>query len=488
MADYKSQLMNLPDAQLDSLASSGYIPPGTVAEIKAMRGATNFQDVSIAPEPMAPAPVAPTGSYSQDQIGQQMAAANAPNLRSTRDTNLAMAQNSPEAFNAMQATLSGIGAQPAEMPAPLAPGMAAQSPQELDAEVQALAQTEATVQNAQAKAQREVANQQAVEAQKSAELEAKRDAATEAKVSKDMESSGMGSQIAQAIAIMMGAYSQGLTGAKENPAVQAIEKELDRQAEKRKWNAEQQAKATELALKMFNAQLDAKKANEESAFKKTQMEKMGLEGAKLLNEIQVAQGSRKLQSQQFFSKADQKSLVGEDGDKIRQRLVSLPYSKSGLALAAPSAEAAGKIREFMSQTGGALANIDDVMRIAQSSDFNKLNPWQRAELNTKIAMLAGALRLPITGPGPMTDDERKFLLNTIGNPNKIFSLKSIELENLSATANTIKSRVKEHYKHYGLTELPESENEIINRDLEARGYDPARIERARQNAKKLQGR
>lgn len=96
-----------------------------------------------------------------------------------------------------------------------------------------------------------------------------------------------------------------------------------------------------------------------------------------------------------------------------------------------------------------------------------LSPEQRTAANTELQSLIGQLRIPLTGPGPMTDTEREFVEGIIGNPTKIFSLSSNEKVKLDtirskfigdfkneADSRTIeglqRSKIKEELKRRGL--------------------------------------
>ena len=61
-----------------------------------------------------------------------------------------------------------------------------------------------------------------------------------------------------------------------------------------------------------------------------------------------------------------------------------------------------------------------------AKNLASLSPEQRTAAQTEVQSLIGQLRIPLTGPGPLTDTEREFMESIIGNPTKIFSLSSNE--------------------------------------------------------------
>jgi hypothetical protein len=86
----------------------------------------------------------------------------------------------------------------------------------------------------------------------------------------------------------------------------------------------------------------------------------------------------------------------------------------------------------------------------QGKDFSKFSPEDRAKMGTEIKALAGQLRLPFLGPGQMTEQEFDRLMSTIGDPNKILSLPSLEKAKLTTVLNKLDTDIKSRAKNIGL--------------------------------------
>ncbi len=455
MADYKQQLMGLDDASLDSMAKNGYVNAQTVAQIKAARGGVNYNDVSmglgVAPSPEV---MPPTGSYSQDQIGKQMAIAATPDMNMA-DSNLAMAQASPEAYNAMQGGMTAGGGKPAPLPAPLATGL----PQQVEAEVLAKAQTEAAHSGAAAGV---AAHRQQQQDRTLAEAAAK-DAQLEEEVSKDMDAEGgWGQRIGQAVAIMIGAQSQMYTGAKDNPAVEAIERQVKKHAEDRKYNSEKEAKLAELVLKRANQEMEEKKFTLDTMAKMSNMQKDQAEIQKINAELQTAKAGAALAQKQEFTPEEWAQIpLDKDGREMRNMGVRMPNGNYRLATREGGAQ---KLADLEAETGGALHSGNILLK---KIEYFGNNPGKklvdRAEIAETKAVaqgLVGAMRLPYLGPGTVTDTERDILNSVVRDPTNLASLSSANRASVMAVMAKIKHFRNESYRANGV-DLPPSQNDLI---------------------------
>lgn len=88
-----------------------------------------------------------------------------------------------------------------------------------------------------------------------------------------------------------------------------------------------------------------------------------------------------------------------------------------------------------------------------------ITPELRKEANTIKALLTGALRVPIVGPGAFTDPERKLIDSVIPDPTAIFSIDA----NTKASLITLRNRIKDDRDIYaesiGIGSIGDSGNE-----------------------------
>lgn len=106
----------------------------------------------------------------------------------------------------------------------------------------------------------------------------------------------------------------------------------------------------------------------------------------------------------------------------------------GLAQKSEYADVANK--ELIPETKSINDSLDRLLAISNQPG-GTMNPATRAEANTQASFLIGKLRLPVTGPGAMSDGERKLLEELIANPTKVFSLDAANKKRLQ----TLKQKV-----------------------------------------------
>jgi hypothetical protein len=457
MNDY---LLSMPDAQLDALQSQGQLSPDIVNAIKAQRA------------PMAPmnVPTNPVQNAENDSASQgllQNLTANTPapmgGPSPTQVSNLDMSQTAPRATQVISGALDSAGLQPPSVPAPNAPLAPNVPPEQLAAVEQESANAAATQAAAQSGAQKavaaEAARKQAEHDRLQTEAQAK-DAALTQQVGKDLEEvPSLGSQIGQAIAIMMGAYSQGLTGAKENPAITAIEKTLEREAQKRKYTQEQKDKAMEMALKQAQFKLEERKADSQSVLENRRIQIAEKELGLKVAELQQKTSQNAMLSKLEFSPAEMAALQGEEGNRLRERMVRLP---NGNFRPIARKEDAAKLTEL---TANNQEGQKTVRRLMDKVDFFGNNPVKKltsfkeiGETKADLQALVGQMRLPYTGTGAFTAVEQAMLKGIAGDPAKIASLDTTNKAKLLTIMQKFKIQERSAYRANGI-DLPLSSNE-----------------------------
>lgn len=414
---------SMTDAEIDNVASYGGLSPDMAAQIKAAR----------APKVLRPDPTpVPMSLPEQDEV--------------VTDRISAMQTGTPMA-------------QPTMYPTPLAPPHG-----QVDPAADMMANQEATRQVAAQKAADLQARKQAQDETQRAEAAALQDAQDEAKVKADMEQGGSnwGSKIGQAIAIMMGAYSQGLTGSKTNPAVEAIEKEMERQAASRKYTDEQKLKLAEMLYKQAQLDIERRKATVDSMVGLRKLEQADQDIAIKLEELQLKKGAAQQLGKTRFTKEEVMSLGGEGGKDLRERMVRLPDGSYAPSL---SAEDAKKLRsEFLPQTANALKSLDNLEKLTNYFGNNPakkvLSRSEIGKAQQDVQALVGAIRLEYFGPGILTDNEQEIARSMIGNPSKFFSLSSANKAKILNMKEKMKFSRRERLRESGV-DLPLTRNEQI---------------------------
>lgn len=159
---------------------------------------------------------------------------------------------------------------------------------------------------------------------------------------------------------------------------------------------------------------------------------------KLKQETSFADYEKKKQIDQKYSKPEPSF---EEKEQIRQKYRN-GGDGEGETLVVPgygqvkTKKEAMDIRAAKADADEAIGLIDEVKELGKNVAW-----WDRKKINLidqKKKILAGKLRLPLTGPGAMTEDEYQRLVDTMGDPSNLFSTEEIQnakLDELKGTLN-----------------------------------------------------
>lgn len=157
------------------------------------------------------------------------------------------------------------------------------------------------------------------------------------------------------------------------------------------------------------------------------------------------------QKAQDASKWSGKALTPEQEATLtmqeRRNVVNLPDGRKVLA---QSYEDANQFKTIASEINNALASISELKKLGESG--SKLSLKDQARANSMITKIVGALRLPYTGPGVLTDNEREALIKTLGNPLAWLSLRSVENAKLAQVEQDLMSNLQSTAKVRGINE------------------------------------
>ena len=125
---------------------------------------------------------------------------------------------------------------------------------------------------------------------------------------------------------------------------------------------------------------------------------------------------------------------------------------------APSVETAKELRSLHTAFQKVDGGVNRLLQILNTPN-RTITPELRKEANTIKALLTGALRVPIVGPGAFTDPERKLIDSVIADPTAIFSIDA----NTRASLTTLRNRIKDDRDIYaesiGIGSIGDSGNE-----------------------------
>lgn len=247
-----------------------------------------------------------------------------------------------------------------------------------------------------------------------------------------------------------------------NAAIEMINNEINRSLEAQKSNLNSQHNLMAATMAKYKdrkeAELVAKGLMNDAAIAQLQksaaMAKSPLAKAQLQDTI----GKLNMQKGEYIKQAAMQSSINGLQQEAQQDPAKIPMFLNALEAVdpakakdlrarevagvgfAPTAEAAKTVRESAVTTDtvtNGLKRLKEITKITGKS----LVPAIRAEADTIRSTLVGALRVPITGPGAMSDTEREMLMNLIPATTDLFSLDSNTIKRI----DTLDKRIKGSY-------------------------------------------
>lgn len=223
-----------------------------------------------------------------------------------------------------------------------------------------------------------------------------------------------GDKLLAGLSIALGAASQALTGAKTNPVLDFMDKQVEQQAQRDKLTLEEKQMLQKQVYEAAAAETRRLENATNNAYRKDalklQEQQINAQIAKIEAEIQ-----EKLQKKQgsdaYSGRAltpDEELMARSDKDLAARLLIS-GNGKAHLGLSPERASAhANYAREVMP----ALDNLKKYRTLLESgTEFSLIDRGIAKSLETAIV---GALRLPFTGPGVLQQKEKEDLLDAIG--------------------------------------------------------------------------
>jgi hypothetical protein len=287
-----------------------------------------------------------------------------------------------------------------------------------------------------------------------------------------------GQKIAAGIAVVLGGIGGALTGKGGNVGLDTINKLIDRDIDQQKHNIAQNQMRQKAGMEVSqNLLQDLHAQFQDSTQAEAALRNIMLEQAK--NKLEAL--ASKYQSPEIQAKAQQlRGQLGEEqaktlhtfrqdayqkefmqqvmgssapGELPAQAVQMLPkeYKEAyvpGYGIA-PNKERAEAFQKTRADLEPLTDQIRDVIKFAQSPEYSKVSPKERAVMATKINGLLGPMREKY-GFKTMTEGDLKFLESSMGNPNKILTTNGIELSKLKELLKESEYKINKEAQMNGL--------------------------------------
>lgn len=261
----------------------------------------------------------------------------------------------------------------------------------------------------------------------------------------------LGQKIGAAFAVLAGGVSQGLTGAKSNPVLDYMDKIVDQQSAKDKLSMEEKEALRKQVYEQGQNELKKLENATQNAYRKDQLSLMSQE-LELKKQELYAKLRANVASQippDAFSGRELKRdelLKLKQNEKLAERLITLP---NGKAFMGNSDTDAKEFKKLATESLNALSLLEQYRKIGDKGSSFSLT--DRAKAYALKQAIVGALRLPFTGPGILTESERNQLIKTLGDPLAFTTLRPIELSKIDQVADALKANTVNRARLSGVT-------------------------------------
>lgn len=280
-----------------------------------------------------------------------------------------------------------------------------------------------------------------------------------------------GQKILAAIGMMLG-------GA---PAVNIVQQQIKNDIDAQNLTNKQKLAKRAQAIKLVNTQIDRLSALTNDKFKQEKLQlskqQLGLQLQKIyMDRLKLAQDDikkRQLQNDLSKGKLKDTALLNKED---RERAVRM---RDGSVQLADNKKASEDVRKFQAEVEPAIKGAHRILKISEQG--SRLNLKDRAKVATDLKALVGQLRIPFTGPGVLTDTEYERLLDTIGDPNKLFAIPEIERTKIKTVINKLTSDLDTRYKQAGIQGVKSKREKLIDLKLQQKAGSREQIERTIDN-------
>lgn len=289
-----------------------------------------------------------------------------------------------------------------------------------------------------------------------------------------------GQRVQAGIFMALSAYGAAISG-QENQALKVINSAIDKDIDAQKFNLENKLKGARLGIEgsqylmaqmrqKFGDDVTATLATKDAMLAMTQQQ-ININASKLdqatagpksqafAGQIQIQRDQLQMQMKQAQAQAYmlQKVSGGNSKELSPAEISAMDSVRPGFRDRwvqgygeATNNEQGKEFIKFAAEYTPAIKGLERIQDMTKG--FNRITDLKtRAKIQTELAAVLGSLRIPITGPGILTESERMDILNkVIGNPNAIMELPSLMQAKLQTTLNKLHVDMAERGRLSGL--------------------------------------
>lgn len=264
-----------------------------------------------------------------------------------------------------------------------------------------------------------------------------------------MQGGSWGQKIMANIALALGSFSQVYTGSKTNPALDMIDKGVEHQARKDKLRFDQKLALKRELLESGQQKIKILTAQTNNAETKAKLNMMYQQIEAKRQETQAelqAALQQQVQAKNIYSGAPISDEVMATLKPDEQKSVVTIGGKKYMVTGGP--QAAQKFREEFTESTATLGKLKQYEKFVEKGGLGTIGEKgltgyykDKGAANTLKTAIVGALRLPMTGPGILTDKERESLVKAIGDYG-IFDLPAFQKPKLQIVIKDLEARMQ----------------------------------------------
>lgn len=296
----------------------------------------------------------------------------------------------------------------------------------------------------------------------------------------------IGTQIAGAIAMGMGAFGAGMTGT-PNYAMDIINKSIDRDVNIQLKNIDKMGDSIKLkddaisqAMTRFNNEDQRRAFLKDLKLQETELKlkQIGSEAKGDLAQANYSKMVGQLQLERQKTALEFAKGAAEVG-RLQREATMMPETWVPDLGTAVAKEDAKELRKLKADVDSSLSSIDEMIDMTKQTG-RSFSPADRAKALTLQQTLIGGLRTAILGPGTISDSERAIMNQVVANPAAIMSLDASTRASLETLRGILKKKLSSAASASGIQNA-EAKVEAADPKIKAQVQQQRMVEWAKRN-------
>lgn len=276
----------------------------------------------------------------------------------------------------------------------------------------------------------------------------------------DQAKKSLGNRLLTGLAVALGGIGQSLTGSRSNVALDIINQQVEQRAQADKLDLEEKESLRRLYIQNAQNKIAELQQKTNDQYRKdminVQLKQLAAAQKASSDRVEAELRARTAASSKYTGQALSPEDLATLTEKQRNKLVTLPGNRKVLVDGEDDKKAFNTVYQEVNKSLPTIKFLKDLSK--KGSKFSLLD---REKYAAAAEVLKGALRIPITGPGVLTPQERQELLGIIGQPLSLTTLRYLENAKLNQLERELKGQVEATAQTYGINEKVYGDNKYL---------------------------